>query len=155
MNADSGVPLKSRKVDGGMVVNELLMQSQADILGVLVIRPVVAEPTVLGAAYATGLAVGFWTSEEDIRSNWAKNKQWDPKMPEELRIKQYHEWQKAVTKPSAGSSERSRAIVIAHHSFAGQVSVEYAPRCPAWLGVKVSSCQGDGIRPESSSDDPF
>lgn len=98
MNADSGVPLKSLKVDGGMVVNELLMQFQADILGVPVIRPVVAETTALGAAYAAGLAVGFWTSEEDIRSNWAKDKQWDPQMPKELREKQYHQWQKAVTK---------------------------------------------------------
>ncbi|MBB5155099.1 glycerol kinase GlpK [Saccharopolyspora phatthalungensis] len=98
MNADSGVPLKSLKVDGGMVVNELLMQFQADILGVPVIRPVVAETTALGAAYAAGLAVGFWTSEEDIRSNWAKDKQWDPAMPRELREKQYHLWQKAVTK---------------------------------------------------------
>ncbi|GAA0526479.1 glycerol kinase [Saccharopolyspora subtropica] len=98
MNADSGVPLKSLKVDGGMVVNELLMQFQADVLGVPVIRPVVAETTALGAAYAAGLAVGFWTSEEDIRSNWAKDKQWDPQMPEELREKKYHEWQKAVTK---------------------------------------------------------
>ncbi|KAA5833682.1 glycerol kinase GlpK [Saccharopolyspora hirsuta] len=98
MNADSGVPLKSLKVDGGMVGNELLMQFQADILGVPVIRPVVAETTALGAAYAAGLAVGFWASEEDIRSNWAKDKQWDPKMPTELREKQYAQWQKAVSK---------------------------------------------------------
>ncbi|MDA3647821.1 glycerol kinase GlpK [Saccharopolyspora indica] len=98
MNADSGVPLKSLKVDGGMVGNELLMQFQADILGVPVIRPVVAETTALGAAYAAGLAVGFWESEEDIRSNWAKDKQWDPKMPTELREKEYAQWQKAVSK---------------------------------------------------------
>ncbi|RKT85385.1 glycerol kinase [Saccharopolyspora antimicrobica] len=98
MNADSGVPLKSLKVDGGMVGNELLMQFQADILGVPVIRPVVAETTALGAAYAAGLAVGFWGSEEDIRSNWAKDKQWDPKMPTELRERQYSQWQKAVSK---------------------------------------------------------
>ncbi|MER7013915.1 glycerol kinase GlpK [Saccharopolyspora sp. NPDC000359] len=98
MNADSGVPLKSLKVDGGMVGNELLMQFQADILGVPVIRPVVAETTALGAAYAAGLAVGFWGSEEDIRSNWAKDKQWDPKMPVELREQQYAQWQKAVSK---------------------------------------------------------
>ncbi|MEV4649700.1 glycerol kinase GlpK [Saccharopolyspora sp. NPDC049357] len=98
MNADSGVPLKSLKVDGGMVVNELLMQFQADILGVPVIRPKVNETTALGAAYAAGLAVGFWESEADIRSNWAKDKQWDPSMTEELREKQYANWQKAVTK---------------------------------------------------------
>ncbi|QVQ52342.1 glycerol kinase GlpK [Spiractinospora alimapuensis] len=98
MNADSGVPLKSLKVDGGMVVNELLMQFQADILGVPVIRPVVAETTALGAAYAAGLAVGFWEGEEDIRANWAKDKQWDPRLDREEREKQYRTWKKAVTK---------------------------------------------------------
>ncbi|MFI5606258.1 glycerol kinase GlpK [Amycolatopsis sp. NPDC051903] len=98
MNADSGVPLKSLKVDGGMVVNELLMQFQADILGVPVIRPVVAETTALGAAYAAGLAVGFWKSEEDIRTNWAQDKQWDPAMDEARRESEYRNWKKAVTK---------------------------------------------------------
>ncbi|MBP2474669.1 glycerol kinase [Crossiella equi] len=98
MNADSGVPLTSLKVDGGMVVNELLMQFQADILGVPVIRPVVAETTALGAAYAAGLAVGFWAGEDDIRANWAQDKQWDPAMEEDLREKQYRSWKKAVTK---------------------------------------------------------
>ncbi|WP_020668184.1 glycerol kinase GlpK [Amycolatopsis nigrescens] len=98
MNADSGVPLKSLKVDGGMVVNELLMQFQADILGVPVIRPVVNETTALGAAYAAGLAVGFWASEDDIRNNWAKDKQWDPSMDESRRESEYRAWKKAVTK---------------------------------------------------------
>ncbi|KAA9150091.1 glycerol kinase GlpK [Amycolatopsis acidicola] len=98
MNADSGVPLKSLKVDGGMVVNELLMQFQADILGVPVIRPVVNETTALGAAYAAGLAVGFWKSEDDIRSNWAQDKEWTPAMAESTREAQYHNWKKAVTK---------------------------------------------------------
>ncbi|GLY68453.1 glycerol kinase GlpK [Amycolatopsis taiwanensis] len=98
MNADSGVPLKSLKVDGGMVVNELLMQFQADILGVPVIRPVVNETTALGAAYAAGLAVGFWASEEDIRTNWAQDKEWTPNMAEETRETQYRNWKKAVTK---------------------------------------------------------
>ncbi|GAA2664638.1 MULTISPECIES: glycerol kinase GlpK [Actinosynnema] len=98
MNADSGVPLKSLKVDGGMVVNELLMQFQADILGVPVIRPVVNETTALGAAYAAGLAVGFWASEDDIRQNWAQDKQWEPAMDDSVREKQYRSWKKAVTK---------------------------------------------------------
>ncbi|MGW0518963.1 glycerol kinase GlpK [Crossiella sp. NPDC003009] len=98
MNADSGVPLTSLKVDGGMVVNELLMQFQADILGVPVIRPVVNETTALGAAYAAGLAVGFWAGEDDIRANWAQDKQWDPAMDETHRDKQYRNWKKAVTK---------------------------------------------------------
>ncbi|WP_027942578.1 glycerol kinase GlpK [Amycolatopsis taiwanensis] len=98
MNADSGVPLKSLKVDGGMVVNELLMQFQADILNVPVIRPVVNETTALGAAYAAGLATGFWASEDDIRTNWAQDKEWTPNMAEETRETQYRNWKKAVTK---------------------------------------------------------
>ncbi|WP_439376706.1 glycerol kinase GlpK [Amycolatopsis lexingtonensis] len=98
MNADSGVALTSLKVDGGMVVNELLMQFQADILGVPVIRPVVNETTALGAAYAAGLAVGFWKSEDDIRTNWAQDKQWDPSMDDSRREREYRNWKKAVTK---------------------------------------------------------
>lgn len=98
MNADSGVDLKALKVDGGMVNNELLMQFQSDILGVSVIRPTVNETTALGAAYAAGLAVGFWSGEKDIRANWAEDKVWEPKMTEQVREQQYHEWQKAVTK---------------------------------------------------------
>ncbi|NYH79351.1 glycerol kinase [Actinopolyspora biskrensis] len=98
MNADSGVDLKALKVDGGMVNNELLMQFQSDILGVSVIRPTVNETTALGAAYAAGLAVGFWAGEKDIRANWAEDKVWEPKMSEQAREQQYHEWQKAVTK---------------------------------------------------------
>jgi glycerol kinase len=98
MNADSGVPLTALKVDGGMVANELLMQFQADLLNVPVIRPVVAETTALGAAYAAGLAVGFWESEDDIRTNWAQDKQWDPQLDEGSRDALYKEWKKAVTK---------------------------------------------------------
>ena len=98
MNADSGVPLKSLKVDGGMVVNELLMQFQADILDVPVIRPVVAETTALGAAYAAGLAIEFWASEDDIRNNWAQDKEWQPSMDARRRDTEYHNWKKAVTK---------------------------------------------------------
>jgi glycerol kinase len=98
MNADSGVALTSLKVDGGMVGNELLMQFQADILGVPVIRPVVAETTALGAAYAAGLAVGFWGGEDDIRSNWAKDKEWAPNMDEGTRDKLHNQWKKAVTR---------------------------------------------------------
>ena len=85
MNADSGVKLTALKVDGGMVYNELLMQFQADILGVPVIRPTVAETTALGAAYAAGLAVGFWKDVEDLRANWGKDKEWDPQMAAKQR----------------------------------------------------------------------
>ena len=98
MNADSGVELTSLKVDGGMVYNELLMQFQADVLGVPVIRPTVAETTSLGAAYAAGLAVGFWSEVEDLRANWGKDKQWEPQMDAEEREKEYRLWKKAVTK---------------------------------------------------------
>ncbi len=80
MNSDSGVPLTALKVDGGMVFNDLLMQFQADVLGVPVIRPKVAETTALGAAYAAGLAVGFWNAVEDLRANWQKDKEWKPEM---------------------------------------------------------------------------
>jgi glycerol kinase len=96
MEKDSGVKLTALKVDGGMVYNELLMQFQADILGVPVIRPVVAETTSLGAAYAAGLAVGFWTSLDDLRKNWAVDKIWEPKMDPETRERLYKGWLKAV-----------------------------------------------------------
>jgi glycerol kinase len=98
MNADSGVALTSLKVDGGMVGNELLMQFQADVLGVQVVRPVVAETTALGAAYAAGLAVGFWSSTDEIRANWAADKAWEPAMDATVREALYSTWKKAVTK---------------------------------------------------------
>jgi len=96
MNKDSGVPLTALKVDGGMVYNELLMQFQADILGVPVIRPKVAETTSLGAAYAAGLAVGFWSNFDELRANWGKDAEWHPKMATEEREKLYAGWKKAV-----------------------------------------------------------
>ena len=98
MNADSGVPLAELRVDGGMVVNETLMQFQADILGVDVVRPKVAETTALGAAYAAGLAVDYWQNEDDLRANWGEDKRWTPQMSEDQRDKYYRSWKKAVTK---------------------------------------------------------
>jgi glycerol kinase len=98
MNADSGVDLTALKVDGGMVYNNLLMQFQSDILGVPVIRPVVAETTALGAAYAAGLAVGFWKTVEELRANWQKDKEWHPEMDAGERAKLYAGWKKAVTR---------------------------------------------------------
>jgi glycerol kinase len=98
MNADSGVALTALKVDGGMVFNDTLMQFQADVLGVPVIRPKVAETTALGAAYAAGLAVGFWGEVEDLRENWAKDHEWQPKMDAARRDKEYALWKKAVTR---------------------------------------------------------
>ncbi|MGZ6694148.1 MAG: glycerol kinase GlpK [Solirubrobacteraceae bacterium] len=98
MNADSGVDLESLKVDGGMVGNETLMQFQADCLGVPVIRPKVPETTALGAAYAAGLATGFWANEDDLRKNWIEDKRWEPTMDEAKREELYRFWKKAVTK---------------------------------------------------------
>jgi glycerol kinase len=98
MEADSGVRLESLKVDGGMVANELLMQFQADLLGVPVIRPQVAETTSLGAAYAAGLATGFWNEVEDLRENWVEDKRWVPQMEAERRDEYYRYWKKAVTR---------------------------------------------------------
>jgi glycerol kinase len=98
MDADSGVKLESLKVDGGMVGNELLMQFQADLLGVPVIRPQVAETTSLGAAYAAGLATGFWNEIEDLRENWVEDKRWEPTMDPSKRDEYFKYWKKAVTR---------------------------------------------------------
>ncbi len=98
MELDSGVKLRALKVDGGMVVNELLMQFQADILNVPVIRPVVAETTALGAAYAAGLAVGFWEDIDSLRVNWQEDRRWDPVMEDQERDKRYAGWKKAVAR---------------------------------------------------------
>jgi glycerol kinase len=98
VNADSGVDLAELKVDGGMVVNEALMQFQADILGVPVVRPVVAETTALGAAYAAGLAVGYWKDLDELRANWQESKRWLPTMPADERDRLLRNWRKAVSK---------------------------------------------------------
>jgi len=96
MKIDSGVKLTALKVDGGMVYNDLLMQFQSDILGVPVVRPKVAETTALGAAYASGLAVGFWSSLEDLKTNWQIDQTWHPLMREATRESLYSSWRKAV-----------------------------------------------------------
>jgi glycerol kinase len=98
MEQDSRIRLSELRVDGGMVVNELLMQFQADILDVTVVRPQVTETTALGAAYAAGLATGFWKSTDDLRRNWGISHTWRPGMSKEQRGKLYSSWQKAVTR---------------------------------------------------------
>jgi len=98
MEADSGVKLNALKVDGGMVANELLMQYQSDVLGVPVTRPVVAESTALGAAYAAGLAVGFWKDTDEMKKNWGVDKTWQPSKDDTARVKNYGKWKKAVTR---------------------------------------------------------
>jgi glycerol kinase len=97
-NAVAGVPFGELKVDGGMTANELLMQFQADVLGVPVVRPAVTETTALGAAFAAGLAVGFWSDQDDLRGRWSEDRRWEPEMDEQLREREYARWKKAVTR---------------------------------------------------------
>ncbi|HOB05754.1 MAG TPA: FGGY-family carbohydrate kinase, partial [Propionibacteriaceae bacterium] len=98
MEADSGVKLAELKVDGGMTQNDTLMQFQADVVGVPVVRPVVAETTALGAAYAAGIAVGYWNGEQDVIDNWAEDKRWEPSLDQSEVDRTYRLWKKAVTK---------------------------------------------------------
>ena len=98
MNADSGVPLKELKVDGGMTHDDLVMQFQADLCGVDVVRPKVIETTALGAAYAAGMAVGFWSGTDDVVANWQEGKRWTPSMEPAERDRTYRLWKKAVTR---------------------------------------------------------
>jgi len=101
MENDSGIRLFSLRTDGGMVENDLLMQFQADILNIPVLRPVIKETTALGAAYAAGLAVGFYTDLEDLRHNWAVDQRWEPRMDETQREEYFRQWKKAVTRSFA------------------------------------------------------
>ncbi|KJY34002.1 glycerol kinase, partial [Streptomyces sp. NRRL S-444] len=96
MEQDSGVHLDVLKVDGGVTANDLCMQTQADVLGVPVSRPVVAETTALGAAYAAGLATGFWQDTDELRTHWQESKRWNPEWSEERRTEGYEGWKRAV-----------------------------------------------------------
>ena len=96
MTADSGVSLNELRVDGGMTANSLLMQFQADLLGVDVVRPLVTETTALGAAYAAGLAVGFWADLDELSGLWAEDARWAPQMADEERERLYSRWREAV-----------------------------------------------------------
>jgi glycerol kinase len=98
MTKDTGIAVKELRADGGMVVNELLMQFQADILDVPVVRPKVIETTALGAAYAAGLATGFWSGTDDLVRNWTADKRWHPAMQADTRTRLYDEWCKAVSR---------------------------------------------------------
>ncbi|MGH3652658.1 glycerol kinase GlpK [Glutamicibacter sp.] len=109
VNADAEVPLTELKVDGGMVANEALMQFQADILGVPVVRPQVTETTALGAAYAAGLAVGFWKDLGELEDNWAEDKRWEPTMDEATRERSLRLWKKAVTRTFDWVDEDTKA----------------------------------------------
>ena len=96
--ADSGARLDELRVDGGMVGNELLMQFQADVLGLPVVRPAVRETTALGAAYAAGLAIGFWSGLDDLRANWREDHRWEPAMDSAQRDRLLAGWDKAVSR---------------------------------------------------------
>ncbi|MGR0220143.1 FGGY-family carbohydrate kinase, partial [Agromyces sp. ZXT2-6] len=98
VNADAGIDLTELRVDGGATANDTLLQFQADILGVPVVRPVVAETTALGAAYAAGLAVGFWSNLDDLAENWQEDRRWEPKMDADEQGRLVRNWKKAVTK---------------------------------------------------------
>jgi glycerol kinase len=98
MTKDSGLRLNSLRVDGGMVENELFMQFQSDILNVPILRPQVAQTTALGAAYAAGLAVGYWSNVDELKQNWNIERTWEPRMGEEKRDLLYRGWLKAVTR---------------------------------------------------------
>ena len=98
MERDAGVPIPALKVDGGMTANELFLQFQADLLGSPVLRPVVAETTALGAAYAAGLALGFWKDKKQLHAQWAVDRKWQPKVAAAVREKWYSGWKKAVSK---------------------------------------------------------
>jgi len=98
MEKDAKIEISSLRVDGGMVVNEMLMQFQSDMLDVPVVCPAMIETTALGAAYAAGLAVGYWQDLNDLKQNWGIAHTWKPDMPAEQREKLYHYWKKAVTR---------------------------------------------------------
>ncbi len=105
MYQDSGVRINTLKVDGGMTANNLLMQHQADVLGVPVIRPRISETTCLGAAYAAGLATGVWNSLDELKAHWEKDTEWTPGMEDAVRDREYRNWRRAVEK-SFGWEER-------------------------------------------------
>ena len=98
MSADSGIPLRQMRVDGGITANELCMQLQADILGIDIVRPRIQETTALGAAYAAGLAVGYWSGLDEIRAQWQQSRTWNPTTDEQAREKGFRQWRRAVEK---------------------------------------------------------
>src|SRR5690606_15335535 len=98
MNRESGLDLTMLKVDGGMTASDLLLQIQADVINAPVVRPTITETTCLGAAYAAGLAVGFWPDQDSLRENWRVDRRWEPAMSEEVRQRERARWRKAVTR---------------------------------------------------------
>jgi glycerol kinase len=104
MQSDAAQPLVELRVDGGATTNDLLMQFQADILGVPVVRPRITETTALGAAYLAGLAVGFWSSTEELSNNWQVDRRFEPAMSGDQARQRMNEWSRAVSMSRAGSA---------------------------------------------------
>ena len=109
--ADTGRPLEEIRVDGGMTRDDLLMQFQADILGIPVVRPKVVETTALGAAYAAGLATGVWASRDDLRAHWQEDVRFEPRMPADEREQRYGQWKKAVSKSLDWVDDDARTLM--------------------------------------------
>src|SRR5690606_27650588 len=108
---DTGRTLDELRVDGGMTRDDLLMQFQADILGIPVVRPRVVETTALGAAYAAGLATGLWKDRDELRAHWREDRRFEPAMAEDERERRYRQWQKAVTKSFDWVDEDARILM--------------------------------------------
>ena len=147
MNSDSGIPLASLKVDGGMVANRLLNQILADVLDVEVVRPKVAETTCLGAAYAAGLAVGYWPDLDSLRANWQHDATWTPQIDAQVRDREYRNWTKAVRRTFGwvGSEEDASDACpgMAARSAAGAAGTALL-RLPVALGpaLPAAACPG-------------
>src|SRR5699024_9970242 len=140
-----GVELSELKVDGGMVMHETHMQFQADILGVPVVRPNVIETTARGAAYAAGIAVGFWQGEQDVMNNWSEHKRWEPSMDEQSRARLLRLWKKAIERTLDWVDEDVEALHDGGGPFdprAGASNAEPEPTTPG---------QGDECRSRASS----
>ena len=136
MYQDSGVQITTLKVDGGMTKNNLLMQHQADVLGVPVIRPKVSETTCLGAAYAAGLATGVWNDLDELKSHWQKDVEWTPAMEASVRDREYHNWRKAVEKSFGWEEDGSRDLV---HGTSTRACRRRPRPVPRSAGVRAAS----------------
>lgn len=157
MYQDSGVQITTLKVDGGMTANHLLMQHQADVLGVPVIRPKVSETTCLGAAYAAGLATGVWADLDELKTHWQRDVEWSPRMEAEVREREYHNWRKAVEKSfgweegAAGARGRLPDRPWSRRSgLFGSRAAKSSRPVPRSVGVRAVSVPGAGGRGVSS-----
>ena len=144
MTKDSGVELAALKVDGGMTSNNLLMQTLSDFVDAPVVRPMVAETTCLGAAYAAGLAVGFWTSTDDLRANWRRAAEWTPNMAAEKRDREYKSWLKAVERTMGWLEDDARRGVRTPHDQSVHPAVRACPRYAPGLRLEPEPSRDPG-----------